>query len=460
MESQAAAETVYSALGLRADPFDVSSIQTADPIGIKLSIRAASQRLLGAIDDMASETDHRPIVVVKADIPAYYHIAALAQSLRALAVGRPVEGIMSLYVPIDMMRIGRVRSVLHTAAEWASSVGSDTALGAWVATTFVEPADELDEWLALEPFADETRDLVADLTADAPNVARRLFGDPVGSRQGAEDLELLMRVSVARVDRLDTDPEEGEHAPALSEDAGDDPMGEAFVTPLGEQKPELEAADEPTFDQLVVEYVLAYTKSVLSPVVARGLKAYAAQGTSSMAEEMKVSKAPTKTLVAVTKYATHGMRAGAFFFDRFDMWETVPHELRMKIVSTLTSLRWALKESAGLVLLLTAGVAPEIEEAFGTARRVDWDFHELASVESGTASFDASAVRHWIASCSMEGEAPEWVEDALTGVSDGASLEVGVEALDRAMRVAAEQGMSEVTSDMVRSALSDGVEVA
>jgi hypothetical protein len=441
-----------------ADPFDVSRIETADPVGIKSAIRAASLRLLAAIETMAEEEEHRPIVVEKADIPAYYHVSALAMTLRSLALNEPVGDVVSLYVPIDMMRIGRVRAVLHTAAEWAASVGKDAALAAWIAKAFESPDTELAEWGALEPFSAELEAFLASLAADPLAAAHALFGEPAVTREGSDDLEVTMRVSVARVSRLDTDPDEETSEGAANELAVDDPMSEAFTTAMDAENGE-NGEESPRFEDLAAAYVVAYTRENLSPVVARGIEAYSAQGTSAMSEEMKVSKAPTKTLAAVLKYATHSKRAGAIFLDRFEMWPSVPDDMRMKIVSTLTSLRWALKDDAGLILLLTPEIAREVDEAFGAAPRVRWDFGELAAVESPDAAFDVDAVSRWIASASPEGVAPAWCDPLLAAVPEGTPLAAAIDALQAAIKGAAEKGETEPDADEMLRLLADSVEV-
>lgn len=445
-----------SSLGLRSDPFDVSDIRSSDSAGVKLAIKAAANRLLNAIDEQADDPEHRPIVVHKSDIPAYYHVSALSLAMRSFAAGGESSDLVGLYVPIDMMRIGRARSVLHAAAEWAASVGGEAALAGWLRVAFDEADHELKEWQALDAFPDERGALPAQLGSDPVAAVRRLFGDPALGREGAEDLEFTMRVSMARIGRLDADPEEQVVA-AGEEEASDDPMGDAFTSDAGGDG--ASGPDGPTFEELALDYVVAYTRAHLSPVVARGLKAYAAQGSTAMAEELKVSKAPTKTLTALLRYSTAARRAATVVLDRFDMWTGVPQDLRIKIVSTLTSIRWAVKEHAGLVLMLTRGTAPEVEEAFAAGREVDWGFDELVAVESHEAPFDPAIVERWIAAASDGAEAPVWCEQLLAAVPAGVDLATAVSGLQAAISDAVASQAVSPDPAVLLSALETDVEV-
>lgn len=429
----------YESLGLRTDPFDVSWVDSDDGVGVKMSVQAASQRLVGALDEMVDDPDHRPIIVEKGDVPAFYHIMSLSRALRLLALQEPVPGIASLYVPIDMMRIGRARAVLHNAAEWVAGVDPVLTIAALSARAFAEPEESLVEWRALCERESDLQALRDDLATDPQRAAQQMFGEPLQSRTGAEDAEMMMRVAAARVDRLEVDPEEGESAPGIGEEATDDPMSEALTMRLGEVDPAaLEEA--PSFEHLAAEYVIAYARSVLSPVIARGLQAYRAQGTASMTEEMKVSKAPTKTVAALLRLAAMRMRATAIIFDRFEMWVPAPQELRLKIVSTITAMRWAVKDYAGIVLMLPVGEAPEAEEAFASASRVSWKFDELARVESREARYDRAVVRNWIGACAPGGEAPAWADELLGAIPEDVSLEQAVASLRKVIDEAAAAG--------------------
>ncbi len=427
-------------LGLVANPFTPTEAGEYDPMGNRLSVRSAALGVLAAIDRTADEAEMRPIAVAKTDkVPPFYPVAALAQVMKSLAEQDPVEGVLGVYVPLDMMRVGRVRAVLSAAAERVSGGGCDLMLAAWTRKMLVEPVSSLDQWSALLVDADVTA-LIAELDADPAAFVARVFGAPEMTREGAEDTEVLMRVATARLDRLDSDPGEDGAVPD-DEAALDDPMADAFVTPLGEvRERELPPGETVDVDALVRDYVVAATEESLSPVVARGIRAYVAQGTGSMAEELKISKAPTKTLAAILRYAQARYRATAIILDRFDMFTGAPADLRAKIASTLMELRWALKGVAILVLLIPPGVAPEVEEAFASGLKVSWEFTELNDVGMADSPYSAAAAVAWLMRASLDGAAPSWADRIASAIPEDTEPQLAYAALMRAVDVAAEQG--------------------
>jgi len=432
----------YRRLGLVADPFPAPDDTSADSAGIHYATRAASLRLLAAIDAAADDPSHLPIIVEKAPlIPASYFVTALAPALGALSKGVDVPGVLSAYVPLDMMRVGRVRAVLGTIAERVSGITPDLTLGQWAHGALATPDESLAEWSALTETSADLAGLIAEADADPAAFARKVFGEPVQSREGADDYESLMRVAVARQDKLDTDPVEGEEGLAQTEDNSEDALAEAFITPLGEVDPEvLPEAEEDIVPGAVADYVIAYTRANLSPVVARGIQAYRAQGTASMAQELKITKAPTKTVQALLKFTQDRYRAAAIIYDRLEMWGGVPADLRTKIVATLTSLRWALKDRAVLVLILESGTAPELEENFAAARRVSWSFAEIESVWDEAVLFDAEIVAGWLASASLTGEVPAWAPELLNAVPEGTPLDRSCAAISYSLAEAVSAG--------------------
>lgn len=446
----------YRRLGLVADPFSLPDEGARGAIGPHYAIRAASLRLLAAIDSAADDPGHLPIVVEKAPlIPASYYVEALAPVLGALSRGEEVPGVLSAYVPLDMMRVGRVRAVVNVFAERVSALSPDLTLGEWSKVALAEPDESLAEWQALTDAGVDPQALLAEIDADAAAFGRRVFGEPVQSREGADDFESLMRVATARQDKLDSDPAEGEEGLAESEDNTDDALAEAFITPLGDIDPEAlpEADDSAAADEAVADYIVAYTRANLSPVVARGILAYRAQGTASMAQELKVTKAPTKTLLALLRFTSHHYRAAAIIYDRLEMWPNVPADLRGKIIASLTQLRWALKDNGVIVLLLEPGVAPELDESFAAARRVSWSFPEVESVWEADAPFSEDTVGSWLSSAALDGELPGWAPALLHAVPEGTQLDRGCAAISYALAEAVSAGRDEPDAAAVTAAL-------
>jgi hypothetical protein len=420
-------------------------------VGLKLTVLAAAHQLLAAIEDSAAGSVHRPIVVEKpSQLPGYFPVAALATTLKALSSDGS-DGVLSAYVPIDMMRIGRVRAVLNVFSERIANGKPELLLGRWTREALLEPDVSLAEWTMLEEAGFEVDAALGLIEDDAAAFAARVFGPAVESRDGAEDLETLMRVSTTRRERLESNPDSDELL-SQAEEATDDPLGEAFTTPLGDagDRALSDGTPEDSTDPLLAEYVIACTRANLSPVVARGIRAYRAQGRASMAEEMKVSKAPTKTLAALLRFAEGAHRAGVVLFDRLEMWENVPEDLRSSIVESIEALQAHLCEQMVVVLMLVRGTAPELETAFADARRVVWEFKELESVRAMDAVFDPDIALSWIAAASLDTHLPRWARDlvsavpARTGMAEACGALSG--ALERALDLGSEPNSADVAA--------------
>lgn len=422
----------YSVLGLLANPLGGVVASADEPTGIQLASQAAAFRLLTALHRASGDPEHRPVFVRKADIPASYHVKALARCLADLGSDVHGQHLFSIYVPLDMMKMGRVRAVLSATAERVAGLQPELTLGLWTQKVLREPDMQLVEWGFLADIADVDA-LKREFDEDPAKAAERVFGSPLEGREGAEDMEMVMRVSFSRQDLLDTDPAEGEEGLSESENPTDDPLLEVFATPLvQDEQPALGEAEQeeaPDPAELLADYVVAHTKANLSPVVARAIRAYIAQGSAPMAQELKISKAPTKTLVALLEFLSVRYRSAVVLFDRLEMWHAMPQDLRLKIVNTFTSMRWAIKDFGTLCFTAVAGAAPEVEEAFAAAAPVEWDFSELPKVSSTDAVYDAAVVRGWIASASSSGTAPDWADEVLAAVPDGVTLAVAAAAL-------------------------------
>jgi len=441
-----------SCLGLIANPFVPPADGSSDTIGVRLAINAASLRLLSAFEASVDDDDRKPILVEKSpQIPDYYNIAAMARVFGAVASGDPVPGILQAYVPLDMMRLGRVRAPLAVVAERISGPGVGLTIAAWSRIALAQADHELPEF---EPIAADVDALIAEIDADPLAFTTRIFGAVVDRREGAEDTETMMRIAFSRTDRLETDPEADEASAmaepaAIIEDPTDDPMAAAFVTPLGDAPVLAEGdASGPADEELAAEasrkaaeeYIHAYTSEHLSPVVTRGLRAFSAQGTDSMAQELKVTKAPSKTLVALLRFAESRIRLGVVLYDNFAIWPSVPNELRHKIVATFSQLRWSLKDVGVMVFMITTGDAPEVEEAFSSGRHISWDFDELFRVAKQGSAFDADGAARWLVSAMTSGEMPEWGEALIAAVPENAELESACAALGAAIEAAAVAG--------------------
>ncbi len=462
MESREVAAGDIRSLGLVDDPFRVVDDGSGNAPGVKLAINAAALRLFCAIEASAADPSHRPIVIEKnRDIPAYYPVAALARVFSGLSDETPVAGILQSYIPLDMMRVGRVRSLLNVVSGRVAGTDPAGTIGMWSREAFVEPDESLEEWAAIRDTI-TVADILDEIDQDPRAFCERIFGEVVESRSGAENIEQLMRVSTSRQDRLETDPEEGVELAIAEDPESGDLLDDAFIVPLGEL--DAEALPEPdpatAVDGLIADYIIAFTKEHLSPVVARGIAAFRAQGVNSMAEELKITKAPSKTVHALYRFARPRFRSGAVIYDRLEMWENVPTELRTKIVGTMTELRWALKDDASLVLMLVPGTCPEIEEGFASAIHVSWSFKDVEPVSQPDSPFDRAIAAEWLASASLSTEAPAWGDALFDAIPEGTTLASAATALSRAIEHAVDAGLAVPDPAVVVAALDAEKEAA
>jgi hypothetical protein len=384
-DDSTAPETATSALsGLLLNPLT----PVADPYKERqltraLVAHAMAGRLLTAVRRSAATDDSKPIWIEKhADVSPEYHLGALADSTKFAS--RPGDSdVLLAYVPMSYMRAGRVRAALAALSErLVGGAGFPRVLGGLVTAALNEPDTELPEWAALDP--DDVAAYLERLGENAVVAVQETYGPHIVERQGAEDLEILMRLSGARMQLLDGDPDAGEET--VETDSGTESLVEAFdaahIDPVEAGFPSADAneslpagADEEARQKALnfANYVEAYSRANLSPVVARALVAYRTRGHAAATQELKVTKAPRKTLGAVAKLARFGWPAAVIMFDQFTGWENVPADLRLSIASALTEMRWAMAGSACVAFAGVAGETPEIEEQFAAAMRVEWD---------------------------------------------------------------------------------------
>lgn len=443
-------------LGLIGDPFDPPSGR--DAAGIREITHAAALGLLAKLDAVAADPRSTPVWVTKADsIPTYYPLSALAEILGSLSSSADMR-VLGAFVPLDMMSIGRIRSALSAVAEQLSGPSFDRVLAAWTLASLAELDGSLPEAALLD--GEAVSRLRERLEAEPVETLARYFGPYEAERDKGESVQQMMLVAGARQNRLEEEPAEDESAP--EEDTAD-PMAEAFTVPIGDAA-EQESEEAPEEDPLVaeglpgaeelVDYVIAYTKARLSPVVARGLQVYRAQGASAMAQELKVTKAPKKTLAALARFATHHYRKVVLVYDRFDNWNWMPNDNKPAIIGALSELRWALGEHGAIVLLVAEGQAPELAEQFAGATRLEWDFPTLQAMEEHPPRLDVEVVRQWVDSASIDG-AGRAIDDERIGrliESSGGDVEKFLAAASAAVRDAARRGLDAVDDRAIEAA--------
>jgi len=287
--------------------------------------------------------------------------------------------------------------------------------------TCLKALEELDD--SLPEFADVERidvsAFIAALKADPEVGAEAIFGPFLDVREGAAQLMDVMRDSLKRQESHEVDPEE-------SDDEGE----------TGDEDEPSTSPPEPTaaeVEQLALSnYVLAWSKAHISPVVARGLRVYRQSGADAMAQEFKVTRAPRKTLGALARFATGYYRAVVVVYDQLDGWHAVPDDLRIKIVSTLSTMRWTLKGHGILAFAAPHGLVPELEEQFGAASGVEWEGTELLALQKGEAESFPAIARWLIDSCAVSGETQFDSERLIDAAKDECGKDADLMCLIRA----------------------------
>lgn len=380
-QSQAAQ---FGALGLIANPFDASHL-AAREIGIALETAAASNRLLAAIALSARQDRPKPIIVSKdANFPTVYSKQAVGKTEASLIHDESLN-IVHAYIQLFMMRKGRVRSTLGTFSDRVAFRSFEQTLVSYVRVVLDAPDDQLASYQVLG----EERLLQFKEQFDSDSVATIIeyFGEPVVERRPE-----LSSVADIRLVSLEPDVDESTDSQEL-----DNTVGNAPGTGVGLP----EQQDEELTRAAVVDYLIEYTSIHLSKVIARGLRQYRERGLMAMANEWKVTKAPRKTLLALTTFACARFNKVAIMYDEFENWGQIPQDLRRTIVVTLSEMRWMLEENAIFVILLEEGIAPELEEQFGAGTVVRWDFPYLARVMKEGDAFHSDEVDYWVASASL-----------------------------------------------------------
>ncbi|MDA3936687.1 MAG: hypothetical protein PF636_07475 [Actinomycetota bacterium] len=417
-----------SALGLMGNPFRprMHPNSTDVPL-VRTIINSASLELLAKIHIAGSQESARPIRVLKSlQLPEYYPVNALVEVLAELA--SPESRILATYVPLELMKRGRVRSALNSLGERLTGHGLEAVLTNYTISALSDTDKELPEFAAI---ADADLDEIVQELADDPTALRRFYGEYIGEREGVDDLEMMMRVSQTRQDGVEVDPDETDDD---DENNGADSLSEIYTKSLDDThvagtlheadaevevdvdqptEEDLAAAREAEFADAVVEYVAAYAKAHLSPVIARSIRAYKAQGASSCAQELKITKAPRKTLKSIVKFARYHFDSVAIIYDRFDAWPLMPQDVRVKIVTSLTDLRWALADGGVIVISHKPGQIPEIEEQFEGATQVNWEMNGLREYQESE-PLTVEVVQGWLDSASIADEYPR-VEGGVIG---------------------------------------------
>jgi hypothetical protein len=410
--TQAETDAGYATLGFVANPFPPIDESSTDPLWMRLVLRSATNSLLAAVLRSSSREHPRPFLVnMTEDVPEYYYRAAVNDFL-ARTAHDPSLGMMTLNVPLEMMRLGRIRGTLAEVAELVAAVDLPGTVGAYLVGTLTTPAAEGGEIEAEAPTgsadpvsgesstarADALREAAEAFARDPEAAMERFFGSMAAPAQHAPSIteDDALHEAYLRQAVLDVDPAEEAEA-----SDGEDGLDPAPLVIGAEEEP----SAEPTApsDIEVRELLLDHVRADLSPVIARALAAYAGWGDSIVAQELKVTKAPRKTLAAILRFMNYRWKHVVVLYDRLDAWTMMEQETRMEVLAAFTELRWIIGESGVMGLAVMQGEMLELEEHFAAGEHVDWSLPELPALYDGAFDFDAARVQRWLDAASLTG---------------------------------------------------------
>lgn len=414
----------YRTLGLVANPFSPPA-DSAMSVGLSLEVAAAANRLLAALVSAADQDATRPILVSKStEVPNFYHLRAISH-VESVLIKDDDLGLLHAYIQLFMMRRGRVRSTLGVVGERLVFRNFDHTLAGYIAKILDEPDENISSYEALGP--ERLEQFKQAFLADPVAVTNEYFGAPELERRAD-----LSEVVDLRLSGLESDVDEPEDAPEVDASLGNAP-GTGMLLPE-----ELAVDDERA---QIVGYLIEYTGAHLSKVLARALRVYRERGLAALSTELKVTKAPRKTLAAVVQLALVTFRKVAIIYDGFDNWSAIAPDMRKTIVGTLSKMRWMLDGNAIFVLLLEKDKVPELEEQFGAGTHVSWDFGGLLAAQNSPDELNSDLIDSWLAAATHPDTHPITLgEDAvLAALADasGGSLERFVAAAEEAVESAA-----------------------
>lgn len=405
----------YESLGLIGNPFKIY-VESGAPI-TDLEVTSKSNELLKAILQKSREDAPKPLWVDKSEeIPGYYYMAALAGAESVLATDDDLNVLYAL-VELFTMRDGVTRSALRILSERLSWRSFDRTLVPYLSDVLANTDTALPSYQVMGPealevftkrFEADPIDAIHTYLGDLEDERRPEFSDVVDYRPGSYDQDVL-----------DENDETSEIDPTVADAPG---------TGALHDEPEPEPGTSDADVAAVRDYLIEYTSTHLSTVIARALRVYHDRGLITMAQEYRVTKAPRKTLAAVARLARWRYRKVALLFDSFEQWLDIDPDLRSKIAGSMSEMRWKLAGDAFMVFFLAPGQAPELEEMFRGTDLLDWTYAELADLQTAGDKLDLGTADRWLASASLS-------ETPLTS-ADPVLAELAGEANDSFLRFA------------------------
>lgn len=380
----------YQRLGFCNNPFPPIDESATSPLWTRVLTHAATNRLMSAV--MRASSGSRPVKITSPEeMPDYYHRVALNAFLGASGRDEALS-MLALNVPLEIMKLGTIRGVIAEFAERVAAMDLPLTVGLYLRDRLSDPDLTLPEAAALvDGQLDEARDaFLADPAAAMYRFLGRRTTDAVPSREEQFD---ALHMTYLRGVGLDPSPIEDEIgdgiADELDSDVGVDAV--ADTTPAEVVSP----------DDAMRDYLLAIIHTDLSPVVARALAGYREFGEAMVAQELKITKAPRKTMRAILRLLSYRWDHIVLLWETFDAWPLMEQQTKLDVMAALNELRWMIGEYGVMGVNMVPGLAPEIEEMFAGAEQVDWSLPGFTELYAGDMSWNQELVQSWIDSASV-----------------------------------------------------------
>lgn len=445
----------YHSLGFVDNPFEASvGAPATSSWWARFLVHRATNRLWSEAErNSAAERPQSIWVSYPEEVPIYYVRASENEFLARTADEKTLDA-LAVNIPLKRMHVGRTRSALTELAELVAAVDFDLTLGRYAVEVFSAPDEHLPEFAELDGI-------------DIGEVHRALEESPASTitdwatvhRAGPDASDVAERDAVHHVvvEQMmqESDPEETD----LTAESDSEPDAEATVADSDvEEAAEEEAAASRLVEDRLIDYLVAHARAHLSPVVGRGIRAYFEHGADTLAQGLRVTKAPRKTLAAVVRLAGYQWRQVIMIYDSFDLWELIDEDQRPIIVGTFVEMRLSLGASGTLAFLVEEGKAVELEDQFAGARRVRWDMNGMDRLQTGEKFMDLALIQEALDAAAVDEEGSPIRADGpeLAPLVEAApdDIEAFVRMAGEAFRHAAGRGCSSVDDEAIQAGLA------
>lgn len=409
----------YRTLGFVDNPFLDLEGDNDSQWWARIIVQALTNRLASTLEaDLAAERPRPVLVLASPDLPPYYVRAAENAYLARSALDE-VTNVFAVNIPLKRMKEGRVRGTLTELVELVAADDFDLTLGRFLQAQLTEPDPEIPGFDDIAPEVFEH--FISSLAVDPGEAVTTLFEDFRGGDVDPTAEELAVAAASIRGSRQEADPDESDDTPEVAPGTGESSVADSYQQRAdvaeaealaqageeggGEQEEALPAG--PSDEQLLVDYLAHYLRVHLSPVLARGVRSYAHYGADALAQELKVTSAPKKTMKGLFSLMSYRWSNLVLIYDGFEIWGALDEETRGLVVTALTEMRWALGSSGAMVFILTKDAVPEVEEQFGVSAPVEWTALGIEPFQAGNTELDMSLVQSWLdaAALATEGSA-------------------------------------------------------